>query len=113
MPAVLPAMLASSFLVLAADRIPQFDPQPSCQAASQAAASLKRDTENCLRDERKARSALEQEWAGFTPQQRSQCARLSTAGGRPSYVELLTCLETAKQAAKIPDKLPPIGGAAK
>jgi hypothetical protein len=35
--------------------------------------------------------------------QRSECDGLVTTGGAPSYVELLTCLEMAKQAKELPE----------
>jgi hypothetical protein len=45
---------------------------------------------------------LQQEWSEFTPSQRSHCVRLSTTGGMPSYVELLTCVEMSKASAELP-----------
>ena len=38
----------------------------------------------------------------FTPEQKSHCVQLSTTGGLPSYVELLTCVEMSKAAANLP-----------
>jgi hypothetical protein len=35
--------------------------------------------------------------------QRTGCVRFSSLGGSPSYVELLTCLEMAKQAKELPE----------
>jgi hypothetical protein len=61
-----------------------------------------RDTAACERDENTARDTLEKEWSQFSPAQRAECARLSSLGGSPSYVELLTCLEIAKGANEIP-----------
>jgi hypothetical protein len=98
-------LLASSNLVVAADGIPRFEVEPSCHAAAQAATSLNRSTDNCIQDERNARGKVEQEWSGFTAAQQGHCTRLSQLGGMPSYVELLTCLEMAKQADAIPDDL--------
>jgi hypothetical protein len=54
------------------------------------------------RDENVARDKLEQEWSQFSPAQRTECVRLVTLGGGPSYVELLTCLELAKQVKELP-----------
>lgn len=110
MPALLPVILASTHLILAADRIPQFDVEPSCQAAAQAATALNRSTDNCIQDERGARTKVEQQWSEFSATQQGHCTRLSQLGGSPSYVELLTCLEIAKQAESIPDDLgkPPV-----
>jgi hypothetical protein len=52
----------------------------------------------CRRDEQEAQRKLQREWRQFTRAQRSSCVRLPGLGGDPSYVELLTCLEMAKQA---------------
>lgn len=42
------------------------------------------------------------ELSQFSPSGRIRCARLVTVGGSPSYVELLTRLELAKQAKELP-----------
>ena len=49
-----------------------------------------------------ARAALEKGWNQFTPSDQVRCVRLVTVGGGPSYVELLTCLEMAKQVKELP-----------
>lgn len=102
MPALLPMILTASYLVLAADEVPQLDTGPSCRAAAHASTVVGRNEDSCKRDERDARGKLEQEWAQFTPSQRARCASLSNFGGSPSYVELLTCLEMAKAANSLP-----------
>jgi hypothetical protein len=103
MPALWPIVLTASHLVLVADRIPQFDVGPSCRAAATAGISADRNEDSCRRDETGARQKLEKEWSGFTSAERGRCTSLSHRGGSPSYVELLTCLELAKQAKGLPD----------
>jgi hypothetical protein len=49
-----------------------------------------------------SRATLEKEWSQFTPLDQADCTRLMTSGGSPSYVELLTCLEMAKQVKELP-----------
>jgi hypothetical protein len=102
MPALLPVLLLSSQIVLAADPVPKFDTGPSCRSAGAAAVMATRDTATCERDENNARATLEKEWSQFTPSDQARCVRLVTLGGGPSYVELLTCLELAKQVKEIP-----------
>jgi hypothetical protein len=102
MPGLLPIILAGSYMVLVADKIPELNIDPSCRAATSAAVAVNRNEDNCKHDEQDARGKLEQEWSGFTPTQQAQCVRLSSLGGSPSYVELLTCLELSKQAAALP-----------
>jgi hypothetical protein len=98
----LPALLLGSQIVLAADPVPKFDIGPSCRSAGAAAVTATRDTAGCERDEINARTTLEKEWSQFTPSDQARCARLVTQGGGPSYVELLTCLELAKQVNELP-----------
>jgi hypothetical protein len=101
-PALLPVLLLSSQTVLAADQVPKFDTGPICRSAGAAAVMGTRDTAACDRDEITARTTLEKEWSQFTPSDKARCGRLVTLGGGPSYVDLLTCLELAKQVKELP-----------
>ena len=102
MPALLPVLLLSSQVVLAADPVPKFDAGPSCRSAGATAVMATRDAAACERDESTARDTLEKEWRQFTQSDQARCVRLVTLGGGPSYVELLTCLEMAKQVKELP-----------
>ena len=102
MPALLPIILTASQLVLAADSVPKFDLERTCRPAAAAAVLPGRDAAACERDERDARSKLEQDWARYNASQKSQCAGFAALDRAPSYVELLTCLEMAKQAQELP-----------
>jgi hypothetical protein len=105
MAALLAVLLLSSQIALAADPVPKFDIGPSCRSAGAAAVLATRDTAACERDEITARDTLEKEWSQFTPSDQRRCVGLSTLGGDPSYVELLTCLEMAKGAKELPDEM--------
>jgi hypothetical protein len=98
MPALLPIIVASTHLVLAADRVPTLNIEPSCRAAVSSAAIAGRDENSCKQDELAARGRLEQDWGQYSARERSHCTQLSTLGGAPSYVELLTCLELSRDA---------------
>ena len=101
MPALFPIILATQ-IVLAADSMPKFDLERTCRGAT--AADLPgRDSASCQQDEQAARSQLEKVWSQYNAAQRSECDTLVTTGGAPSYVELLTCLEMAKQAKELPE----------
>jgi hypothetical protein len=50
-----------------------------------------------------AHSMLQRDWAQYTPAQRTGCVRFSSLGSSPNYVELLTCLEMAKQVKELPE----------
>lgn len=106
MPALLPMLLVTSQIVLAADAPPKLDYTPSCRAAVTTAAVQSRGESACKQDEETARGKLEQDWGQFSAEQRTHCVQLSSLGGSPSYVELLTCLEMAKDARALPDEMP-------
>src|ERR1035437_8461655 len=101
-PALLSVILLSSQIVLAADPVPKFDTGPICRSAGAAAVMATRNTASCEQDEKNARATLEKEWSQFTPAGKGRCTRLMTSGGGPSYVDLLTCLELAKQVKELP-----------
>jgi hypothetical protein len=106
MPALLPILLLGSHMVLVADPIPRLDTTLSCKSAGAAAVmGTQKGTRNaaaCEQDESDAHAKLEQEWSSFSSSEQARCTRISTLGGSPSYVELLTCLEMAKAAKQLP-----------
>jgi hypothetical protein len=101
MSALLQVIVAGAQLTLVADKIPELKYEPSCRAAMQAAAMPNRNEDACLQDEKAAKAKLQQEWGQFSGEQKSHCVRLSTTGGMPSYVELLTCVEMSQAAANL------------
>jgi hypothetical protein len=102
MSALLQVIAVGSNLVLVADKVPELKYERSCRAAVEAAAMPNRNQDACLQDEKAAKAKLQQEWGEFTGTQKSHCVKLSTTGGFPSYVELLTCVEMSKAAAELP-----------
>lgn len=84
-------------------QVPDLDIGPTCRAA--AGGSFAKDPKAaCERDENRARETLGKLWAGFPADERRRCTSLTKMGGSPSYVELLTCLQAAEEAAKLPKK---------
>jgi len=92
------AMALGSHLVLAADRVPQFDATRSCKSAAVASMMTGRTADNCIADENNARAILEKSWGEFSAADKSHCGVLQRTGGSPSYVELLSCLEMSRDA---------------
>lgn len=103
MPALLPMLLATSHILLVADTVPKLNYEPSCRAAVTSGSIAGRDENACKRDEETARTKLVEIWSQFTATQRAHCVQLTSLGGSPSYVEVLTCLEMARDAATMPD----------
>jgi hypothetical protein len=63
------------------------------------------DFDRCSQDEAEAFEQLKANWAQFTGADKSSCVGAATVGGVASYVELLTCLETAREANNIDKNL--------
>ena len=56
-----------------------------------------------MRDEQRARQKLTTEWDKFTHANPTECTTLARLGAvLQSYVELITCLEMAKDARALP-----------
>ena len=90
------------------DRIPSFKVEPSCEGAAARATvplgSTINTAEICIRKELEARDQMTKEWDSFVAADKSYCVPLSTQGGTPTYTELLTCLELAREARNLRDK---------
>jgi hypothetical protein len=96
----LSALLISSQLTLiAADRLPRFGIEASCRGL--AVVELDSSTfSRCVGDEQIARKQLQQQWSRFSPASHRECVEeQGDGGGSSSYVELLGCLTTARDAA--------------
>ena len=102
MPALLLIILTASHVVLAADAVSKFDVERTCRPVAGAAVLPGREAPACQRDEKDARTKLEQDWAQYSATQRANCTGFVALDRAPSYVELLTCLEMAKQAQELP-----------
>ena len=93
--------LGGQLLLIAANEVPRFDVRPSCRAGANSAISMAKDANTCVKNETAAHDQLAKGWATFAPADRVRCADMTRLGGPPSYVELLTCLEIARDVAKI------------
>jgi hypothetical protein len=86
--------------VAAADRVPTFDTRPSCaDAASDISAT--RTTTSCQQSEQQARDTLMSRWQSFPAADKRNCVAGTNVGGFPSYVQVLVCLELARDARAI------------
>jgi hypothetical protein len=90
------------FVALTADQVPSFNIEPVCREIAERA-DAPSYSQNCLRKERNAREQLKAKWTAFPAADRSYCVQLASLGGEPSYVELITCLETAQAARSARD----------
>ena len=94
-----PIILMSAHAGLA--QVPNFNLNPTCQAAA-VSNGFQRPQGACMRDEHDARAQLEKQWTSYSLSERRRCTIMTQTGAPPSYVELLTCLQMAKEASRLP-----------
>jgi hypothetical protein len=78
---------------------PKLDVGGKCRAAANRDNAV---LESCTADEQRAREQLATQWGQFVQPDRTRCTQLSSMRGFESYVELLTCLEMARDAKQLP-----------
>jgi hypothetical protein len=78
--------------VAASDTVPNFDIARECRSES----GLKADYDRCSDDERTALRELQKTWTQFAVTDKRTCVVSTTIGGFASYVELLVCLQLAR-----------------
>lgn len=99
--------VAAQFVVAAADGVPNINYEPGCRAAAAASTGLGITVDSqtvgaCITEEKEARDQLVQQWTQFPPDDRMHCEREAALGQMPSYVELQTCLQIARETRTLP-----------
>jgi hypothetical protein len=87
-------LLATLSPIPISDTVPQFDIVKECSFESESSANFKL----CSQDESAALAELRNQWSQFDGAGKSSCVLETRTGGFTSYVELLTCLEMARDA---------------
>jgi hypothetical protein len=102
MTSALPVMaLGGLLLVAAVDRVPTLNTGPTCAGADSELSST-RTAAKCQESEQQARDALAAQWNKFPAADKRECVAETGIGGFPSYVQVLTCLEMARDARNLP-----------
>lgn len=83
--------------VAAIDRVPSLDTRPSCADAG-SEVSETRTVASCQQSEQQARNSLASQWQNFPAADKRNCVAETNVGGFPSYVQVLVCLELARDA---------------
>lgn len=86
------AILATLSPIPVSDTVPTFDMVRECRFE----AGSMVDFDRCSRDEAIALRQLQQTWTEFAGADKKTCVGETTIGGFASYVELLSCLEMAR-----------------
>jgi hypothetical protein len=89
------AAMTAGIALAAVDAVPTFNVDASCQAAAQQAATPNYMSV-CRNTEQKARDEMQRQWPQLNAADKAQCVQAATVGGTPTYTELLTCLEMAR-----------------
>jgi hypothetical protein len=94
-----------------ADAVPNLDVEKTCRSAQVTNTSIsdQANYDGCLRSERDAKKEAERHWGTYTTAAKRQCQDQFKAGGFPSYVEMVTCLELA--SGTVPTQSTEGGGA--
>src|SRR5262247_716970 len=87
-----------------ARRSPSRRPDPPRRLRAPGRRTLIATPRSCTADEEQARDELARRWTEFAPARRTHCTQVSSMSGFQSYVELITCLEMAEQAEKLPKR---------
>jgi len=88
----LPAVLVvTPFIIGVADEVPKFNLNTTCSGSS----------DRCVQSETAAHDDLAKQWAQFPAADRARCVQLATTSRMLSYVQVLTCLEMAREARRL------------
>src|SRR5262249_14778686 len=85
--------------------IPTLDVRPVCRGIARQGeleVGLQQTSfEQCVKSEQDTREQLNKEWSTFTTADKTGCIALAQTGGEPSYTELITCMEMARDVRKL------------
>ena len=90
-----------------ADDVPVLDVNPVCHGIARQAASpgekgdIDVSFKQCVESERATRDTLAGQWSTFAATDKASCISESRMAGLPSYTDLLTCLEMARDVRKL------------
>jgi hypothetical protein len=89
------AILIGGATQVMAQGFPSFKVELGCQQVSSGPHKLT-TFDICMEDEKSARDALAKNWETFVASDRRVCLAETASDGTPSYVELLECLNMAR-----------------
>jgi hypothetical protein len=89
-------LVASQLFMTVADDVPKFDVARGCKGDNT------NTSQRCVQDEQRARDQLQSQWSQFTASDRIMCIgeAKDISSVPPSYVDLLSCLQTQQFAKK-------------
>ena len=99
-----PLVFAAPLIAVAAETPPKWDVEKSCRSSftADAGGADRQRVSSCVSDEKTAGDTIVKNWATYPGRDRDHCESLASLGGTPSYVEMLTCLEIARDTKTLP-----------
>lgn len=96
------AFLSLHLVTMVADSVPKFDIARGCRLDNVASSGITetQPVNKCVSDEQQALQQLRKQWSQFSVLDRTTCTADTNSDSTPSYIELLTCLEMARDAKK-------------
>ena len=77
---------------------PKLDVEATCRGEPRLLPSDPDPYPECIREEMEAQAKLEKGWRTFQSRDRDHCLKQTYIGGYPSYVDVLTCVQMAREA---------------
>ena len=98
-----PVLLLASVLLAHAQDVPVLDIEPVCRGIATAGERGGPDLglAKCIKSEQATREQLAREWSTFAAADKASCIGEEKLGPLPSYTDLVTCLEMARDARKM------------
>lgn len=96
------ALLLAATWPARADQVPMLNVDPVCHGIAEQAAEpsesggVDLNFKECVSSEQEVRDQLAKAWSTFPAPDKTHCVREAQMGGLPSYTDLLTCLEMAR-----------------
>jgi hypothetical protein len=97
---LLSGLLAAQLALPVSDTVPTLKVDASCKATASIDLANAQDYDACMKDENAARDELRSSWVSFSAVDRGRCVTEASIG-TPSYVDLLVCLQTSRDAAEL------------
>lgn len=102
-----PVLLLASVLLAHAQDVPVLDVEPVCRGIAQQATTAGErggpdlGLAQCIKSEQAIRERLVKEWSTFASSDKANCVGEEKSGPLPSYTDLVSCLEMARDARKM------------
>lgn len=102
-----PALLLAAILAAHAQEVPVLDVEPVCRGIAQQASTAGErggpdlSLSQCVKSEQAMREKLVKEWPLFASADKANCVGEEKMGPLPSYTDLVSCLEMARDASKL------------